>query len=190
VKVVGRFCHHGRRMASRRFIPTMRAARRPPMPAARTWPLTARGLVESPSIRAPRQISAVRVAVVSAGLIAGGALAGAAAGALGATIWLVVTEGVRAALDPNVWFVAGVVGAPLGAILLPLAGFTALRRVPLGRLLASTVAATAVGGALGAIATPEGWVGGAIAGFLLATGWLWHRSRGPRRPGSDQALGG
>jgi hypothetical protein len=136
--------------------------------------------MESTTAPAHREISPVRVVVVTVGLIGGGALAGAAAGALGAAAWIAIKDGLRAALDPEVWLFAGLVGAPFGAVLLPLAGFTALRRVPLGRLLASTVVATALGGAIGASVTPSGWLSGAIAGFLLATTWLWHRSR--RRP--------
>jgi hypothetical protein len=128
-------------------------------------------------IRLPRRVSPGRVAAVTLGLVGGGALAGAIAGALGATLWIALTDGPRAALDPAVWFFAGSVGAPFGAVLLPLAGFTALRRVPLGRLLAVTVTATALGGTLGAFTTPEGWLVGAIAGFLSATGFLWYRSR-------------
>jgi hypothetical protein len=133
--------------------------------------------MKPPTVPAPRETSPVRVVVVTAALMGGGALAGALAGALGATVWIAVTEGLGAALDPRIWLVAGVVGAAFGAVLLPVAGFTALRRVPLGRLLATTVLATALGGAIGAIATPEAWLSGAIAGFLTATAWLWYRSR-------------
>lgn len=136
--------------------------------------------MELPSVPVPREISPARVVVVTAGLITGGAIAGAAAGALGATVWIAIAEGLRAAFNPGIWLIAGLVGAPFGAILLPLAGFTALRKVPLGRLLASTVVATALGGAIGAIANPNAWLGGAIAGLCGATTWLWHRSR--RRP--------
>jgi hypothetical protein len=115
--------------------------------------------------------------VVTVALMGGGALAGAVAGILGATTWIAVTEGIGAALDHRIWLVAGLVGAPFGAVLLPFAGFTALRRVPLGRLLGTTILATALGGALGAILRPEAWLTGAIAGFIAATGWLWYRSR-------------
>lgn len=128
-------------------------------------------------VPARREVSPARVLVVTAGLIGTGAVAGAAAGAIGATLWIAVSEGVRAAFDPAVWQVAALVGAPFGAVLLPLAGFTALRRVPLGLLLATVVLATAVGSAIAATIHPPAWLGGAITGFLAATGWLWHRSR-------------
>ncbi len=133
--------------------------------------------MESHAVAVTRQVSPLRVAVVAGGLIAGGAVAGAVAGALGASVWIAVTDGISAALSPQIWFYAGLVGAPFGAVLLPLAGFTALRRVPLGRLLATTILATALGGALGIMLAPSGWIVGAVTGFLLATGWLWNRSR-------------
>lgn len=135
--------------------------------------------MDLPTIPAERRISPVRVLAVATGLVAGGAVAGAAAGAIGVALWAAVTVGLREALDPGLWFLAAMVGAPFGAVLLPLAGFTALRRVPLGRLLATTVAATALGGAIGAAINSNAWLVGAIAGFLAATGWLWFRSRRP-----------
>jgi hypothetical protein len=121
-----------------------------------------------------REISPARVAIVGAGLIAGGAVAGAAAGALGASLWIAFTEGLGHAFAPAAWIVAGMVGAAFGAVLLPLTGFTALRRVALGRILVSTVLGTALGGALGATAGGQ-WLGGAIAGFGVVTAWLWYR---------------
>jgi hypothetical protein len=129
------------------------------------------------AIPAHRAVSPARIAVVTAGLIGTGAVAGAFAGALGATLWVAVTGGLREAFDPAIWWLAGMVGAPFGAVLLPLAGFTALRRVPLGQLVLTVTAATALGSALGATLNPESWLVGAIAGFVSATGWLWARSR-------------
>jgi hypothetical protein len=122
-------------------------------------------------------VSPARVALVTVGLIGTGAVAGAVAGALGATLWIAVTASLREALDPAIWWVAGVIGAPFGAVLLPLAGFTALRRVPLGRLILTVTAATAVGSAIAATLNPSSWLVGAITGFLAATAWLWARSR-------------
>jgi hypothetical protein len=116
------------------------------------------------------------------GLIGTGAVAGALAGALGATLWIAVTASLREALDPAIWWVAGVIGAPFGAVLLPLTGFTALRRVPLGRLVLTVTAATAVGSAIAATLNPASWLVGAVAGFLVATAWLWAGSR--RRSGA------
>jgi hypothetical protein len=133
--------------------------------------------MDSLTVPASRAVSPGRVLLVASGLIGGGAVAGAIAGALGASLWILFVGGIGAAIDPSVWLVGGLIGAPFGAVLLPLAGFTALRRVPLGRLLGSTIASTALGGAIGAGIFRGNWLGGALTGFLLATGWLWHRSR-------------
>lgn len=124
-----------------------------------------------------RHVSPTRVLVVTTGLIVAGAFAGAAAGVIGVTLWMVVVAGLGTAFDPTLWFFAAVAGAPFGAVLLPLAGFTALRRVPLGRLLATTILGTAIGAAIGATMMEAAWLVGAITGFVAATGWLWHRFR-------------
>src|SRR5215208_3090643 len=96
-----------------------------------------------------RHVSPARVALVALGLVPLGAIAGGLAGALGVSILVSVIEGVRSALDPQLWGFAGMVGAALGAVILRVAGFTLLRYVPLGRALAETVVATAIGGAIG-----------------------------------------
>jgi hypothetical protein len=136
---------------------------------------------------AERHVSPKRVALVTLGLIPTGAAAGALAGALGVTLWVGLAEGFRAALDPSLWTVAGVVGAALGAVLLPLAGFTVLRYVPLGRALAETILGTAIGGAVGVQFLEQGWLLGALAGFGMAAIRLRlmakrARARGPRSP--------
>lgn len=115
-----------------------------------------------------RQISPTRVALVALGLIPTGAAAGALAGALGVTLWVSAMDGLRAAFDPELWAVAGVVGGVCGAVLLPIAGFTVLRHVPLGRALAETIVGTAIGGALGVQFSGPGWLVGALAGFGVA----------------------
>jgi hypothetical protein len=115
------------------------------------------------------RISPTRVALVTLGLVPTGAAAGALAGVLGVTLLVSVTDGVRAALHPGLWAVAGLVGGVLGAVLLPIAGLTVLRYVPLGRALAKTIVGTALGGALGVQFMGRGWLIGALAGFGLAT---------------------
>jgi hypothetical protein len=115
-----------------------------------------------------RQVSPTRVALVTLGLIPTGAAAGALAGALGVTIWMSFVGGIRAALDSQLWAFAGMVGGALGAVLLPIAGFTVLRYVPLGRALAETIVGTAIGGALGVQFLGQGWLVGALAGFGVA----------------------
>ena len=126
-----------------------------------------------------RRVSPARVTLVALGLVPAGAVAGFVAGALGVSIWVGVTEGVAHAFSPGAWLVAGAIGAGLGAVLLPLAGFTLLRRAPLGKVLLETILGTALGGAIGAVLSPfgAGWFTGALAGFALSVGHLWWRAR-------------
>jgi hypothetical protein len=127
-----------------------------------------------------RHVSPVRVAMVAAGLVGAGAVAGAVAGVLGATIWLSLIAGAAAAVDYEVWTVAGLVGGALGAVILPIAGFTVLRYVPLGRALLQTIVATALGGVVGARFLGTWWLAGPIGGFALAAGRLWMVARRAR----------
>jgi len=132
-----------------------------------------------------RHVSPTRVALVTLGLIPTGAAAGALAGVLGVTVWVGFVDGIRAALDPGLWAVAGLVGGALGAVLLPIAGFTVLRYVPLGRALVETVVGTAIGGALGAQFLGEGWLLGALAGFGIAAIRLRVLAKRARTAGLD-----
>lgn len=127
-----------------------------------------------------RHTSPARVALVALGLVPLGAVAGALAGALGATIWIAVINGVRDALDTQVWAVAAAVGGVLGAVIMPVAGFTLLRYVPLGRALLETILATAVGGALGIQFLGGWWLAGPVGGFALAATRLWLLARRKR----------
>jgi hypothetical protein len=126
-----------------------------------------------------RRVSPLRATLVALGLVPAGAIAGAVAGALGVSIWVAVTEGITHAFSLGAWLVAGAIGGMLGAALLPLAGFTVLRRVPLGRLLLETILGTALGGAIGAVMSPvgAGWFNGALAGFALSVAHLWWKAR-------------
>jgi hypothetical protein len=122
-----------------------------------------------------------RVALVALGLIPAGAAAGALAGALGAMIWVTASEGLRAAPIPLLLGVAGIVGGILGAVILPIAGFTLLRYVPLGRALAETIVATALGGAIGMQLLGAWWLAGPVAGFGVAATRLWALARRVRK---------
>jgi hypothetical protein len=127
-----------------------------------------------------RRVIPSRVALVALGLIPAGAAAGALAGALGAMIWLAAAEGLQAAPVPLLLGVAGIFGGILGAVILPVAGFTLLRYVPLGRALAETIVATALGGAIGVQLLGAWWLAGPLAGFGVAATRLWALARRAR----------
>jgi hypothetical protein len=131
--------------------------------------------------RTTRRIIPSRVALVALGLIPAGAMAGALAGALGATIWVTAVEGVHAPSMHLVLAVAGTVGGILGSMILPVAGFTLLRHVPLGRALAETIVATALGGAIGVQVLGVWWLVGPLVGFGVAATRLWALARRARK---------
>jgi len=132
------------------------------------------------TVPSARRLIPSRVALVAFGLIPAGAAAGALAGAL-AMICVAAMQGLRAAAVPLALGVAGVVGAILGAVILPVAGFTLLRYVPLGRALAETIIGTALGGAIGVHLLGGLWLAGPIAGFGVAATRLWALARRGRR---------
>jgi hypothetical protein len=91
-----------------------------------------------------------RVALVTAGLSVAGAAFGGIAGATALGIVLLASGGV-ALRDFMVLAIPGVIGAALGAVLTPIAGWLLLRRVPLGRAFAWLTAGTVAGGILGTL---------------------------------------
>ena len=132
------------------------------------------------TVPSTRRVIPSRVALVALGLIPAGAVAGALAGALGAMIWAAAAEGLHAAPIPLLLGVAGILGGILGAVILPVAGFTLLRHVPLGRALAETIVATALGGAVGVQLLGAWWLVGPLAGFGVAATRLWALARRAR----------
>ncbi len=130
-----------------------------------------------PTVPSPRRVIPSRVALVALGLIPAGAVAGALAGGLGAMIWVTAAQGLGAGPIPLILGVAGVSGAILGAVILPVAGFTLLRYVPLGRALAETIVATALGGAIGVQLLGAWWLAGPLVGFGVAATRLWALAR-------------
>jgi hypothetical protein len=117
--------------------------------------------------------SPARILAVTAGLVAGGALFGGLAGAVALTLLLALFGD----FNWDLLLLAARMGAWLGAFLLPIAGWTLMRRVPLWRALAGTIVGTVIGGllgtALGLFLYPFGlMVGpplGGILGFIYAT---------------------
>jgi hypothetical protein len=137
-------------------------------------------VIHRETVPSQRSVIPSRVALVALGLIPAGAVAGAIAGALGAMIWLTAAQGLRASPIPLLLGVAGISGATLGAVILPVAGFTLLRYVPLGRALAETIVATALGGAIGVQLLGAWWLAGPLAGFGVAATRLWALARRTR----------
>jgi hypothetical protein len=121
-----------------------------------------------------------RILAVTAGLCAGGAVFGALAGAVAVTV---VMMGLLREFDWSLPLLAARMGAPLGAVLLPTAGWTVLRRVPLWRAVTGTFVGTVIGGILGVALGFFAWPIGvmvappcfAILGFLGAAIWLRRR---------------
>jgi hypothetical protein len=105
-----------------------------------------------------------------------GAVAGAVAGILGSMVWTGLFRHEYAA-QPFIFIVAGLFGAPLGAVILPAAGFTILRYVPIGRALWQTLLGTVVGGVIGVQFFSHIWIACAIGGFLVAATRLRREAR-------------
>ena len=118
-------------------------------------------------------VSPVKVAGVTAGLAVAGAVSGAVVADIVLATALLVTQGPLAVLrDPFVYLIGGLVGAGCGFICGPIAAWTLLRRVPLGRAILEPSIGAAIGGALGLFFAPPGGIFspiiGAIAGLLVA----------------------
>src|SRR5256885_14482120 len=93
-----------------------------------------------------------RIAAVTTGLMGAGAVCGAVTG-----IWslgLVMSISGPLAIDVLLVF-GGMVGAVLGAIAAPILGWSLLRRVPFGRMLAVCSAGGPDGAAAGPVTTPH-----------------------------------
>lgn len=122
-----------------------------------------------------------RILAVTAGLLALGATAGALAGALAAMLAGATSFRTLSWYDLDLLFLGAAIGAPLGAILLPVAGWLLMRHVPLGRALLGTMAGTVIGGFVGwwlptnhlATSGNLDWsIGLGFAGFAIAVVYL------------------
>jgi hypothetical protein len=118
-------------------------------------------------------VSPARVLGVTAGLAAASAVAGAVVANTVLGVALLISQGPLAVFrDPFIYAIGGAVGAACGFFCGPVAAWTMLRKVPLGRAILEPSIAAAVGGALGLfLLDPRGlWgpIGGAVAGLFLA----------------------
>jgi hypothetical protein len=117
--------------------------------------------------------SLTRNVIVTLGLSAAGVLVGGAAGALALLVAMVVSGWIVHIADLWVLAIPAIIGALLGLVLAPAAGWMLLRRVPLGRAYLGLATGTVVGGVLGCVLV-RGWmgaesaIGGAVVGFCLA----------------------
>lgn len=93
--------------------------------------------------------SPARVTGVTLGLSAAGAALGGVAGATALGVALLVSDGLGVLKDLGILLIPGVIGAMLGAVCAPLAGWLLLRRVPLGRAFGGLTLGTIVGGLIG-----------------------------------------
>jgi hypothetical protein len=116
-----------------------------------------------PSVRETR-ISPKRVVVVALGLMVTGAAVGSVCGVV--ALSLILGAGGRLP-DANVALVAGLFGGALGAILGPAAGFSILRRVPLGKAIGWTALGAIAGGLIG-VPFAMGLILGPVVGFGVA----------------------
>jgi hypothetical protein len=121
-----------------------------------------------------------RVVAVVGGMIVASAFVGALVGALTAAIVLSSMASPLSILrDPFVLLIGAIIGAPCAIVLGPIASFSFMRRVPLGRLFLETGVATVAAGCLGfeVAVTMSLALGIASIGFLGAGARLAWRYR-------------
>jgi hypothetical protein len=134
-----------------------------------------------------------RIAVVTCTLSAVGAIVGAVVGALVFLFFISLADGRLTIVDPFVLGFPQCVGALLGAILTPSAGWMLLRHISLARAFLGLSAGTTIGGIIGAlfvpiwgstlIGTTFGAVFGFVAAALLLRASTTSRADGPKPAG-------
>lgn len=95
------------------------------------------------------QYSPARVVGVTVGLSAAGAAFGGLAGAGALAVVIILSGEWSILVSPSLLLFAGGIGAVLGAVCAPLAGWLLLRRVPLGRVFGGLTLGTIIGGVVG-----------------------------------------
>lgn len=131
----------------------------------------------------PSQVPILHRIKIALGVAALGAFAGGIAGGISAAvIAAIVAHETRILLDWSPYLFGAEFGAPLGAILFPLAAWTLMRRVSFGRAAFGTIAGAFIGGFAGYFITSTAnalWfsIAGGVLGVALAATWMWMRSR-------------
>ena len=131
---------------------------------------------------------APRIIAVTVGLAVLGALCG---GVLGALVFLGMvggSEGFRIPPLREVLFVGAVVGAPIGAVLAPILGWTLLRQAPIGVAVRAAVLWSAGAALLGWLITPGLAVPFAILGLVWGAWRVSVRTRRHRTSQLEQAI--
>jgi hypothetical protein len=111
-----------------------------------------------------------RILTVTLGLVLTGATFGAIIGGAMLLVWAIAKEG-SFPIAEIVGFGA-LFGAVIGAVITPIASWTLLRRVPLGRAVAVATIGTALGAIAGGTSEAIGPVAGGLAGFAAGVIYL------------------
>jgi len=124
------------------------------------------------------RVSPGRILAVTVGLILTGAFCGAILGGLSLVISFAGKTGLHMVRAWPMTFILGAYfGAIVGAVLTPLLAWIFLRRVSLARAIGRTALGVIVGVIVAAVFQPAFGVFYGVAGFLVATVWLWLSSR-------------
>jgi len=109
-----------------------------------------------------------RIVAVTAGLALTGVVVGAVLGALIVTGFLLARDPhPTAAVDSFVLEIGAMFGAGVGVVFAPIAAWSLLRRIPLGRAIAEAAIGTVLGAVLGGPIAFVGPILGGIGGFVL-----------------------
>jgi hypothetical protein len=125
-----------------------------------------------------RMISPGRTLIVLIGLVAVGIIVGSLCALAMLPLLFARIPTLQEVQGPIPYVIASM-GALFGALLAPAAGFSLLRRVPLGRAILWTALGTVVGGVIGIVVGGLGVTMGPLTGFGLAALRLWVETTEP-----------
>lgn len=109
-----------------------------------------------------------RIVAVTAGLALTGVVVGAVLGGIILTALVLASDPNPTAASVLFLFPVGAIfGASVGVVFAPIAAWTLLRRIPLGRAIAGAAIGTALGAVVGGFVAFVGPILGGIGGFVL-----------------------